>query len=633
MFLFKYHASITILCLLTLSLNHEIAVAQSDVLYLKKHTNLNIEVVEGKLQMHTHHLIEKEFYSNFEKNSRETVFYSDFTPLVELEATTLIPYKSRFKKVRVTNKEVKDLVQPGIFYGGYKRLDFVYPSLENQSVGQLEYTQKIEDPFMLSGFFFADDYEIREAVYSISFPDEVKISYKLFGEDTEKIIFQKRRENDRNIYSWTMNNVPKFVNEKKAPGRTYFTPHIIPFINSYTSNGIQMNVANNVNDLFHWYRQHISNIKPYSDVELRKLVEDITRELDSDYEKSKTIFQWVQKNIKYVAFEDGMAGFIPRAAGDVYNKRYGDCKDMANLLKTMLNMVGIEAYHTWIGTRDRSYSYNDVPSTIVDNHMICTTTHNGEYLFLDATNAYVPFGQPSSMIQGKEALISKNLNEFEIVKVPVSKARESVRKDDIEVSVINNNLTGTFVCSLTGHKKVDLIYDKQKAQILGEQEYLRDHFSIGDNNILIQHEQFNGLDNKSDTAKVKFDITLPDFCRKIGNTTYINLNLDKSLPGEKIDLQKRNYPVEESYCYTYISSVKFRIPENSSVDYLPEDIEFSGDNIKFSAKYHIEDNYIRYTKIYTSNFLYLQKSDFEQWNKSLETMVMANQESIILKSR
>ena len=61
-------------------------------------------------------------------------------------------------------------------------------------------------------------------------------------------------------------------------------------------------------------------------------------------EKVARIYYWVQDHVRYIAFENGLRGFIPHDAGRVYASRYGDCKDMANLLHEMLRMAGVKSY-------------------------------------------------------------------------------------------------------------------------------------------------------------------------------------------------------------------------------------------------------------------------------------------------
>ena len=92
---------------------------------------------------------------------------------------------------------------------------------------------------------------------------------------------------------------------------------------------------------------------------------------------------------------------------------------MANLIVNMLKLAGVKAYHTWIGTRDLPYKYSKVPTPLVDNHMIATyISADKQYYFLDATSDHTPFGLPSSMIQGKEALIGLDPTHYEVKMIP-----------------------------------------------------------------------------------------------------------------------------------------------------------------------------------------------------------------------
>ncbi len=390
---------------------------QEEAIFRMKKTDINIDLDGSNLIITEHNFSEKIFYRNFEKYSDESVFYSDLDPIVSLEAKTLVPHKSDYKSIKVSTIDTKDIVQSGIFYGGYKRKDFVFPGLKEGAIGQLNYTRQITDPHILSPFFFGDDVKVEEAGFSVTFPANVKIKYKVFGD--YKVIFHEQRNRDKIKYTWTLNNVPIYVNEKDSPNRLYTVPHVIMFVESYEFKGKVYKISSEVSDLYAWYSQLVKKITPSKDANLRQAVNEITKDASTEQDKTKAIFHWVQSNIKYIAFEDGMAGFIPRAASDVYEKRYGDCKDMANLLKNMLNFSGIDAYHTWIGTRHKPYTYNDVPSAVSDNHMICAikSKNKDEFIFLDATNSYVKFGNPSSMIQGKEALIGIDDDHYKVVTV------------------------------------------------------------------------------------------------------------------------------------------------------------------------------------------------------------------------
>src|SRR5690606_41037728 len=96
-------------------------------------------------------------------------------------------------------------------------------------------------------------------------------------------------------------------------------------------------------------------------------------------------------------------GFIPREADKVFERKFGDCKDMTSIITEMAKYVNVPNVNfTWIGTRELPYTYQQLPTPAVDNHMIATYIKDGKKIYLDATDANVPFGMPSGFIQGKE---------------------------------------------------------------------------------------------------------------------------------------------------------------------------------------------------------------------------------------
>ena len=112
-----------------------------------------------------------------------------------------------------------------------------------------------------------------------------------------------------------------------------------------------------VKDLYGWYRTVCDSIGNQPS-ELKEKVAALTNGKKTDAEKIEAIFYWVQDNIRYIAFENGIMGFRPDAAQNVFRKKYGDCKGKANLLKEMLRLAGYDARLTWIGTSDLPYDYS-----------------------------------------------------------------------------------------------------------------------------------------------------------------------------------------------------------------------------------------------------------------------------------
>jgi hypothetical protein len=605
------------------------AYSQQDkaAVYLKKNASLDIDLVGDQLQITESFYSEKLFTKDFDSHSREKVYYSDLDPLKSFEAETILP---RSKKVRVSTIETKDIVERGIFYGGHKLKDFVYPSLESGAIGKLSYSKTITDPHLLSPFYFTEYIDVKFSEFSVSSPSNVNINFKIFGRDRENIEYRKEIGSNKIRHVWTMRDIPAWQSEADAPARSYAAPHIVIFIDSYSIEGKSYTVVTNVSDLYKYYTSLMKQIPDDDEIYLNMLVTRITKDKRTDREKTAAIFQWVQEHIKYIAFEDGMAGFIPRSAADVCNKRYGDCKDMANLLTSMINAAGIKAYRTWIGSRRIPYSYDDVPSVIADNHMICTVELENEKIFLDATDSYLPFGRPTSMIQGKEALIGKTDTEFEIIKVPILPPKDNQRIDSIIVSIEAAGVRGSMFSKLTGYRKVDLDRADFVATLNQDNDYLRKFYEIGNNNLMIDNPVAQGMGSQNQEALVSFTFWQPGYYKKIGNKIYFNMSINRLLPGDKIELDKRSNSVERDYQYEDRVVSVLLVPPGYTVTLLPENRIKEWPAFGVRTSYKILDNKIYFDRTIYSNHLYLDSPSFAEWNEFIDELTLINSKTVVL---
>jgi hypothetical protein len=380
------------------------------------------------------------------------------------------------------------------------------------------------------------------------------------------------------------------------------------------------------------YTSLIKMMPAQNDAIIKEAVAKIASGATNDLEKARSIFQWVQHNIKYIAFENGMAGFVPRSPVDVYEKRYGDCKDMAYLLKAMLNQAGIPAYHAWIGTRLRPYFYSDVPTALADDHMICCVELNKEYLFLDPTNSFISFGQPSSVIQDKEALIGISEEEFKVVKVPIVDRLRNQRVDTLSFTIEKEAVIGKFTSVLSGYVKDDLELSHLRAEIRNDKGYIREFLEIGNDKMLFGNFKIAGLGKQDENAMVNFDFYQPGYHRSAAGKIYVNLNLNKSLPGDKIN-PSREQPLEQDYKFQEKSITYFTIPDGYEIDFLPKDIQADWGEFGVSSSYVVSGTQIIAEKKFRSDFLYLDKTRFAQWNELVSSITTINQQSVILSKK
>jgi len=598
---------------------------------LNQDTNITIKLEDNDIKI-TQEFFEEDLYldegANF--NAKKALSFSSFFELEKVEASTFNYENKKYKEIKVEDFKEKDEMDNS-FYDDAKSLNFIFPSLKKGSKSTLKYSEKVKNPRFLSPFYFGNFSPIINNKVTIIADKDINLTFKEFNTDTLNIVFKKIEKKKTNIYTWELKNMDKYEYESNTPTFKKILPHIVPIITSYKYNNVNTNLAQDVSDLYSWYYSLVKDInKEEEDENLIKLVQELTADKPNDLEKVKAIYYWTQKNIKYIAFEYALGGFIPRQANDVYKKKYGDCKDNSSILYKMLDIAGLKGNLTWIGTRDIPYNYDDVPTPIVDNHMILSYTYNGETYFLDATGRHVSIEYPTSFIQGKEALIANGKN-YIIKKVPVIPAIKNAFIDKTQVKLIGENLVGTSNVEISGYNKMDCFNSLETANTDEEiKEFYNINFQKGNNKFLIN--SFTEK-NKYDYDKnfiIDYEFSINDYAKKLGDEIYINLNLIKELSLYKTEEDRKN-DIEFKYKNHFNQSTTLNIPEGYTVEYIPENITLSNNYISSSISYSVNEKSITYNHTYSANFITLDLNQQKQVNTLIKKIEKAFKEVIILK--
>jgi predicted transglutaminase-like cysteine proteinase len=181
-----------------------------------------------------------------------------------------------------------------------------------------------------------------------------------------------------------------------------------------------------------WYVD-LTNGRSDASPEVKQKVAALTASSPTQLAKMRAIAQFVQHDIRYVAIELGIGGWQPHYAAEVFTHRYGDCKDKATLMRSMLREIGIESYHVPINTERGSITPDvpayqgfdhvilaiKLPDGVVDNSLTATLQHPklGRLLFFDPTNELTPFGQIGGYLQDNYGLLVFS-DRGELVKLP-----------------------------------------------------------------------------------------------------------------------------------------------------------------------------------------------------------------------
>ena len=562
------------------------------------------------------------------------VYGYHFSQVKNLKAKTLIWDRNKFKEMHVSNFKKNSERDNGIFYDDSYNYSFDYPSVTQGNRTHLEYRTIIKDVRFLPGFVFNSYLPQDKASFIIKTTKAVDLYYEVLNDPKSNIAFRKYEKAGYVYYEWTSNELPARKHEEESPSIRYFAPHVVCYVRSYDTGGKKINVLAKLDDLYQWYTSFVSGLNQQSSTELISIVNNIKKGSATELETVKNVFYWVQENIQYVAFEQGMRGLIPHHGSYVCEKRYGDCKDMANLIVNMLDIAGVKAYHTWIGSRDLPYQYTKIPTPLVDNHMIATYVGpDKQYYFLDATSDHTPFGYPSSMIQGKEALIGIDQKTYEVKLVPEMAKEENLITDSVSLHIQGHELLGSGSSTLRGYPKVFASYSLDRSKSDDVKKFVVRLIGKGSNKFYLDTYNVTNANDRDVSTKVDYDFRIGDYFQQIGDELYINLNLNKDHYNDLINVASLLSPNESDYKYQKHEFYELVIPEGYAIEYLPSDAKLEGTLAGYEIAYTYSEGKILMQKRFYTNYLLMLPSQFDEWNAVIKPLSEAYKESIILKKK
>lgn len=523
------------------------------------------------------------------------------------------------------NPEDEPYTSQGLFHQDVRvkhgKVDFPIQGCTNY----VDITTEYDDLKYFTKIFFTGSYPVVTRKITFDVPDWLEIEFKEMNFEGYDISKEVIDNGNSTTYIYTATNLPSNYKDDHALGATYLYPHLLLLPKAHTKEGAPRKLFETTQDLYNWYASLVGELEN-NRAPLKGKVAELTSNATSDEEKIKNIFYWVQDNIRYIAFEDGIAGFKPDEAANVFEKRYGDCKGMANLTKQMLIEAGFDARLCWIGTKHIAYDYS-TPSLSVDNHMICAVNLDGEYLFLDGTEDFNAFGEYAYRIQGKQVLI-ENGSAFDLQTVPETDFDFNKNVTDYELSLSETKLQGNIHKELYGQARTSILQYFNTLKTNHKEDFLKYYLGTSDNSSTIDNVVTSDLTNRDIPIDVTYDVEIDNFVTPFDADIYVGLEFEN--PYLSFDFSER----KTDYCFSYKrdleSSVTLAIPEGYKVSYIPEAISVSNSEFDAAVGYELIDKKLVYTKKFHFKTGTISTSNFNEWNTFYDQLKNIYQEQIVL---
>lgn len=603
---------------------------EASVVYLNKFQEYKIFLEDTKLTgvctVREQIFINKESGLSFQK---ESIPSNSFVVASDIKAFTYVPNNKKYEKKEVQKISLNNDMGRNSFYDDQKSYDFVYPSVQPGAILDLSYQLKYAEPRFMGNHYWLDFIPCLQSELVVSVQKNINIAYKLFNCEDKKIVFTKEEKKNEITYRWKFQSDGTGIFYNDAPNFRYYQPHIVFYVTDYMLDGKTVELLRAPKNLYKWYSDLQKNLNQTEDLKLKHITDSLIVNTTSESEKVNKIFYWVQDNISYVAFEDGLGGFIPRDAGLVCTRKFGDCKDMASIINEMLRFANVKSYLTWIGSRDIPYTYSDVPAPSVDNHMITSyQDKNGIWNFLDATGKHAPQDLYTSFIQGKQALIGISADSFLIVTVPIKDTSVSQTIDSITIDIKDDFVHGKGKAKLSGYDQLEYIYATEHLNAEEKNVFFKSYFAKGSNKVNF----FDIIQSPLDRTKpliIDYKFTVSDYARKNQNELYINLNIDLGLGVEQVPAT-RKVPLNIKHKTKKTVVTILNVPPGYKPEFIPESKRFENEVAGFSSTYIFKNNQIVLKNDIYFNILLLEVADFDKYNKVLSELIKSNKQAVSL---
>jgi hypothetical protein len=534
------------------------------------------------------------------------VMFDNATKVSSFRAWTIMPGGGQ---LQVKDKEAMEVgVGEGYEVFNDERAKVIkFPEANPGSVVGYEYTRR-QRPFV-----FEDEWDIQDVMptrfarLSITLPAGWEFS-NFWANYPE----QKPVSTNGNTSVWEVHDVPAIEVEPVMPPREAIAARMgIKYFPRDPA--MRQKVAISWDDIAAWQRSLTVNSRNTSPAITQKVTE-LTSGVTDPLAQMKALSWYMQRNIRYAAIEVGIGGFQPHNAPDIFAHQYGDCKDKATLLSTMLKQVGIDSYYVPIfdergvtNPKFPSMHFNHVilaiklPDSVSDTNLYAMykSPKYGRLLFFDPTNEYVPLGNLPNYLQDNYGLVV-GPSGGEIAELPLA------------IPISNRLLrTATLKLAPTGSLSGEVNELRSggpammsRAQFLtaapADRQKVVERFLGGSlSSFSLTGASVGNLEQYDQSLTLKYAFTADGYAQSAGDLLILRPRVIGGKSNSILSGKKRLYPIEFEEASRQDDIFDITLPAGYVVDELPKAVDASCPYATYKSEVTMNGNVLRYKRTYT----------------------------------
>jgi uncharacterized protein DUF3857/transglutaminase superfamily protein len=553
-----------------------------------------------------------------------------------------IPAQGRDYEVKDKDAlEISPNVEGGELITDEKVKRLVIPASDVGNIVGYEYEIEERPFFLQDAWRFQQRDPVRESHYSLQLPPgwEYKVSWLNYLE-------VKPTQSGGNSWQWSVSDVKGIRHEPFMPPFAGVTGQMI--LSFFSSEAPALNANADWNAMGKWYLNLVGQ-RTDSSPEIKQEVAALTAAKTTPVQKMRAIAEFVQQDIRYVAIELGIGGFQPHAASEVLSHHYGDCKDKATLMRSMLGEIGIDSYHVIINhergsVTEQSPAHNGfdhaivaikLPAGVDDPSLIATIQHPklGKLLFFDPTNEMIPFGEIGGYLQDNYGLLITP-DGGELIELPEQPTfMNSIRRTAKLALDPRGTLTGEVKEVRLGERAASERWrlgtvSKEIDRIKPIEELLASSlasFRITRASLLNEHQT-------DQPFGFNYSFESPNYAKTAGSLLLVRPRVigGKSM-GFLETKEPRKFPIEFEGPTRDTDTFEITIPSGYVVDDLPPPVDADFGFASYHSKTVVNGNVVDYTRTFEVRELSVPVEKAEELRKFYRIIASDERNTVVLK--
>ncbi|MFC0771708.1 DUF3857 domain-containing protein [Terrimonas alba] len=534
-----------------------------------------------------------------EKGDRWAGFSEYYDKHREVSSVEGILYDASGKQLkRIKKKDLMDLsgVSDGTLIDDnrVKQHNFYYKAYPYT----IEYDIEIENK---STLFFpmwspqgGEGLSVENSSVSMISPADYNIRFKSFNYTGAPAVTQ---EKNNKVMTWSAKNMAAVINEPYSPLWHEMTTVVVFGPTDFQMEDYKGNMKN-------WqdFGKFVYSLKQGRDQlpdNVKQAVHGIADGIRNPREKIAKLYEYMQKNTRYISIQLGIGGWQPFDAKDVAAKAYGDCKALTNYMYSILKEVNIPSYYSLVRAgKYANYITDDFPSQQF-NHVILCVPLQKDTVWLECTSQTMPAGYLGDFTADRPALLIDE-NGGKLIRTPKYGIKENRQVRNIKAVLEDNGTLNIKADSKYSGLQQDDIHGMINAL---SKEKVKEHlheqldFSTYDINQFDYKEQKSSLPFINETL----DITVSNYATITGKRLFIQPNV-MTRSGRKLSPDStRKYDIQLGFEYTDVDSVEIELPKGYTIESMPKDVAVASQFGKYNSSVKLKDNKLYYYRTIEHN--------------------------------